>query len=239
MTAEHSNALQNIRSSLIGVGFPPEPLRVEDSSIFLICPMCATEYRVGTNTWKYHRKHGTHTGMTCSLSCSRKRWHKMHPGQAAVRFVTQEQREKAHAKQRGVPKPLELRQRLSEIAKARGLKPQVRGGNGCGMTEAEATLIDTLPASWVWNFPVALGGRQPGYPTCYKLDFAWPHAKVGLEVDGQSHRTTLGKARDAKKTAKLEELGWSLLRIRNQDVTNTSITCKLTAHLTTLLERAT
>jgi very-short-patch-repair endonuclease len=92
-----------------------------------------------------------------------------------------------------------------------------------------------LPPNWVWNFPVALGGRQLGYPTNYKLDFAWPKKKVGLEVNGSSHRTALGQQRDAKKTAKLQELGWTVLSIWNHEVENTSITSKLTEHLTTLL----
>jgi hypothetical protein len=111
----------------------------------------------------------------------------------------------------------------------------VRGGNGTGMTGAETLLSARLPAGWVWNFPIALGRRLPGYPTNYKLDFAWPEKKLGLEVDGNSHRTTKGQERDRKKTEKLSELGWKVLRIENRDVTNTSTTSKLKGLLTTLL----
>jgi very-short-patch-repair endonuclease len=103
------------------------------------------------------------------------------------------------------------------------------------MTEAEQLVATLLPACWVWNYPVALGRRQEGYPTNYKLDFANPNTKQGLEVDGNSHNMSARKAQDKKKEAKLAGLGWSVLRITNKEVLSLYSTLKLKEHLTTLL----
>jgi hypothetical protein len=103
------------------------------------------------------------------------------------------------------------------------------------MAKAEQLISEVLPVGWVWNYPVALGGRQPGYPTNYKLDFAWPHLKVGLEVDGNSHTAAARQMQDRKKEAKLAELGWSVFRISNVQAERLSTTLKLKEHLTILL----
>jgi len=42
--------------------------------------------------------------------------------------------------------------------------------------------------------------------------------KIGIEVDGQSHNSAKAKERDSKKDRKLEELGWHILRFRNEEV---------------------
>jgi len=158
----------------------------------------------------------------------------LNPGKSALKNLTPEQR--ATAVRRGFTLSAERRAHMSAVAKQRGFRPPVRGGNGKGMTNAEAALVSLLPPNWIWNFPIALGSRQRGYPTNYKVDFAWPAKKIALEVDGNSHKTHIGKARDTKKTTKLSELGWIVLRIQNQEVTNSCTTSKLVEHLTTLLE---
>jgi hypothetical protein len=99
----------------------------------------------------------------------------------------------------------------------------------------EQLISGDLPVGWVWNYPVALGGRHPGYPTTYKLDFAWPHLKLGLEVDGSSHTAASRQMQDRKKEEKLAQLGWRVLRISNAKVALMSSTLKLREHLTTLL----
>jgi hypothetical protein len=133
------------------------------------------------------------------------------------------------------PKTAEHRAKLSATLKAIGHKPKVRGGNGQGMTPAERLISEVLPAGWVWNYPVALGGRQPGFPTNYKLDFAWPDRMVGLEVDGSSHTSRARQEQDRKKEAKLATLGWKVFRISNAQAASMSSTSKLKGHLTTLL----
>ena len=103
------------------------------------------------------------------------------------------------------------------------------------MTKAEQLIAEVLPAGWEWNYPVALGKRQPGFPTNYKLDFAWPHLKIGLEVDGGSHTLLVRQAQDRKKEKKLAELGWSVSRISNAQTAKLFTTSRLKEHLTTLL----
>jgi very-short-patch-repair endonuclease len=103
------------------------------------------------------------------------------------------------------------------------------------MTATERLISEVLPAGWVWNYPVALGKRQQGFPTNYKLDFAWPHLKLGLEVDGNSHTALARQQQDRKKETKLETLGWRVLRISNVQAASMYSTSKLREHLTTLL----
>ena len=169
-------------------------------------------------------------GLTCSKSCARKRWHAENPNKSVFCKLLPEQRGRPSG-----PKTAEHRAKLSAVAKARGHKPPVRGGNGSGVTKAECLISEVLPAGWVWNYPVALGRRQQGFPTNYKLDFAWPHLKVGLEVDGGSHTAAARQAQDRKKEAKLATLGWSVFRISNAQTVKLSTTLKLKEHLTTLL----
>jgi len=48
----------------------------------------------------------------------------------------------------------------------------------------------------------------------YSLDFAWPHKKKAIEIDGEQHiRYKEYQDRDKKKDQKGEELGWCILRI--------------------------
>jgi hypothetical protein len=133
------------------------------------------------------------------------------------------------------PKTDAHRAKLSAAAKAKGIKPTVRKGNGTGMTPTEQLISEVLPAGWVWNYPVALGGKQQGFPTNYKLDFAWPHLKVRLEVDGGSHATIARQMQDRKKESKLAELGWSVFRISNVQTEKLYTTSNLKEHLIILL----
>lgn len=50
------------------------------------------------------------------------------------------------------------------------------------------------------------------------VDFYCPAAKLVIEVDGESHVTEEGKARDAERTAVLEGLGLYVLRFINSEV---------------------
>jgi hypothetical protein len=154
----------------------------------------------------------------------------LNPGKSVFNNLLPEQRGKPSG-----PKTDAHRAKLSAAAKAKGIKPTVRKGNGTGMTPTEQLISEVLPAGWAWNYPVVLGGRQLGFPTNYKLDFAWPHLKVGLEVDGGSHTALARQQQDRKKEAKLAELGWKVLRVSNVQTEKLSTTLKLKAHLTTLL----
>lgn len=49
------------------------------------------------------------------------------------------------------------------------------------------------------------------------LDFAWVGAKVAVEVDGASHRSPDGIAKDIKRTAWLQSKGWTVVRCTNEE----------------------
>ena len=55
----------------------------------------------------------------------------------------------------------------------------------------------------------------------YRLDFAWPHKKLCIEIDGSQHqRNKKQKQSDIKKDIKLYENGWKILRIKWIDIYN-------------------
>jgi very-short-patch-repair endonuclease len=162
-------------------------------------------------TWKYHQKF-------CSRSCRTKSlWsndrEKMLKGVALANKVSRN----LVPWNKGLPWSEEVKEKL-RASKSKDTFMQVRGGNGNGMTKHEAMLATVLTGDWRHEYAISLGGRIPGYPTCYKVDFAWPEQKICLEVDGSSHSSLKAKARDAKKTEMLASLGWLVLRITNQQV---------------------
>jgi hypothetical protein len=193
--------------------------------------MCSTVYLMRKTQFDWHRLRNTSTGLTCSRSCARKRYHALNPGTSYfLRMPAQER-----GRPTGTTRTPEQRAHISRVLKAMGHRPQIRKGNGTGMTPCEKLVSAALPAGWEWNFPVALGKRRPGYPTNYKLDFAHPQRKVGLEVDGSSHSTRARQEQDRRKEQRLKALGWSVLRISNAQVKSLYSTSKLKEHLTTLL----
>ena len=213
-------------------GLQPKILQEEGLFLRMSCLVCETPYLIRKSQYAWNRAKGTQTGLTCSPSCGRKRWHLLNPGASVFNRMPPEQR----GKPKGVVRSEAYKRKMSESHKAKGLKPTVRGGNGTGMTEAEKVVRTALPDCWIWNYPVALGKRQPGYPTNYKLDFADPKTKRGLEVDGGSHGVMERKLQDRKKETKLAELGWTVFRVSNAEVRRLSTTSRLKAHLTTLLK---
>lgn len=53
----------------------------------------------------------------------------------------------------------------------------------------------------------------------WKLDFAWPHKKLCIEIDGSQHeRDEIQKESDIRKDKKLIECGWKILRIKWLDM---------------------
>ncbi|ESY25270.1 DUF559 domain-containing protein [Mesorhizobium sp. LNJC394B00] len=52
----------------------------------------------------------------------------------------------------------------------------------------------------------------------YIVDFACPIKKLIVELDGSQHAQAEASASDAARTAKLEALGWTILRFWNDDV---------------------
>ncbi len=102
------------------------------------------------------------------------------------------------------------------ILRERGYS-MLNGGNGRGLTAAQSLLQQRL--GWAAEFVVPTQvPRGRGYPTAYKLDLADPVLRIGIELDGHSHCSAAVKEKDAKKTALLESLGWTVLRFQNSEV---------------------
>ena len=82
------------------------------------------------------------------------------------------------------------------------------------MTGAELKLWNELRAHRLMGLPFR---RQ--YPVAgYIIDFACPKFRLAVEVDGAQHGDAENAAADAKRTARLEQDGWTVLRFWNDDV---------------------
>ena len=69
------------------------------------------------------------------------------------------------------------------------------------------------------------GKRMSGYRfrrqypiECFIVDFACLSEKLAIEIDGTSHDEEEACAYDAQRTYYLENLGWHVLRFKNDDV---------------------
>lgn len=90
-----------------------------------------------------------------------------------------------------------------------------RGGNGTGMSSVERVVALKLGDGWQWNHPVApADGTRPFH---YKIDFARPDLKLGVEVDGSSHNLKTRKAADRRRDQRLAARGWRVVRITNSE----------------------
>jgi hypothetical protein len=192
------------------------------------CPVCGNLMNYFPNRQeKYNQK-------TCSLSCAAK-MRKRKPcsvetkekiSQARIKFLRET------AKGRETRKMLSERMKINNPGSS--LKTQekirntkringtlhiwkgIRGGNG-KLTEPQLLLANALG----WQVEVAiptLTKRGLGYPTCYKVDIGNNILKFAIEVDGSSHKLKSIMLKDLKKTLKLQELGWKVLRFTNQEI---------------------
>lgn len=93
-----------------------------------------------------------------------------------------------------------------------------RGGNGT-LTSPQEALLAALGKKWKSEVVVKTLLPRPPYPRAYKIDIGRKDIKLGIEVDGKSHRTKKGILLDAKKTRVLLRRGWRVLRFTNEDVT--------------------
>jgi hypothetical protein len=109
-----------------------------------------------------------------------------------------------------------VREKVSDAMKGRPMP--LRGGNG-QTTVPQEQLAAALGLTLEHAIPTApIRGLIERMPSSYKVDLACVPAKLAVEVDGNSHKTLLGKARDQKKDAALRALGWSVLHFTNEQV---------------------
>ncbi|MBZ9736779.1 DUF559 domain-containing protein [Mesorhizobium sp. CA18] len=82
------------------------------------------------------------------------------------------------------------------------------------MTDAELKLWNEIRAHRL----MGLSFRRQMPIAGYIVDFACPDKKLIVEIDGSQHALEEVSASDAARTAKLEALGWTILRFWNDDV---------------------
>ncbi|MBZ9995971.1 MULTISPECIES: endonuclease domain-containing protein [unclassified Mesorhizobium] len=82
------------------------------------------------------------------------------------------------------------------------------------MTDAELKLWNEIRAHRL----MGLSFRRQMPIAGYIVDFACPTKKLIIEIDGSQHATAEASELDAVRTAKLEALGWTILRFWNDDV---------------------
>lgn len=117
------------------------------------------------------------------------------------------------------------RAKMSATMKRIGHKPQVRGGNGTGMTEPQARLYHALKDLGIEvkdEYGISTrtipDWRERKYPWAYKSDLGIAEVKLSIEIDGEDHCLKKQRALDEKKTNCLNMLGWKVLRFSNQEV---------------------
>jgi very-short-patch-repair endonuclease len=82
------------------------------------------------------------------------------------------------------------------------------------MTDAELKLWHELRAHRL----MALGFRRQAPVAGYIVDFACSEKRLIVELDGSQHADAERAASDSKRTQRLEQDGWTVLRFWNDDV---------------------
>lgn len=62
------------------------------------------------------------------------------------------------------------------------------------------------------------GKDGEGFPSNYKVDIGSMDKNLAIEVDGRGHISKSVTEKDLKKEQKLTELGWTVLRVTNEDI---------------------
>lgn len=152
------------------------------------------------------------------MSESRKAFNKTPAGLRAAKLSSERMLRKNPSKDPLVVEKIKETKRLNGTL---NVWPGKRGGNG-QLTTPQKLLAAILGSSWVTEYSIPLGPRKNGYPTNYKVDIAHPKLKIAVEVDGNNHKHPSNIAKDLKKTRKLQELGWRVLRVTNEEIMTNS-----------------
>ncbi|MEQ8402507.1 MAG: endonuclease domain-containing protein [Roseitalea porphyridii] len=83
-----------------------------------------------------------------------------------------------------------------------------------GMTDAERKLWRELRAHRL----MGLGFRRQMPISGFIVDFACPEHRLIIELDGSQHGLPIEMLRDRTRDARLDALGWQVLRFWNDDV---------------------
>jgi len=193
---------------------------------FSNCKQCQAAVPIVTQYQKARLK--TPGWVFCGPECSTKY-------RAAISSATMAMTNKKYAsdrmKARNPMRMIDARQKMRATLIAMGHKPVVRGGNGQGMTDAQAAILFKLreshPDAAAEHIVPVKKGRGNGYPTHYKIDVAIPSKMIAIEVDGLSHCSIDRQQQDRKKDDLLTSLGWRVFRFTNRQVAeNLEICCR-------------
>jgi hypothetical protein len=92
------------------------------------------------------------------------------------------------------------------------------------MSVAEAAVLRTFESAGI-DRPVCQYEVSDGAGGRYFLDFAWPAARLALEVDGfRYHATPTSYANDTRRANRLVALGWIVLRTTPREMLDTPTT---------------
>jgi very-short-patch-repair endonuclease/ribosomal protein L37AE/L43A len=189
------------------------------------CPECGKEYSkagIGTHIWRSHGTGQDHKSMTIAKKNGKKivAWNKGKTKETDERLRKQGQTYSKRVKegiiipsQTGIPVTEETKQKISESMKL-------------AHEEGRA-----------WNIGMSRWNNEPSWPEqffmtvienefddkeysreysvgVFAIDFAWPHKKTAIEIDGSQHkRFKEYQERDERKNKKLKDEGWKVLRI--------------------------
>jgi len=93
-----------------------------------------------------------------------------------------------------------------------------RGGNG-NLTKQQLTIHELTGLPMEYVIPTKeVRGQFESLPNHYKVDLADPARRLAIEIDGRTHTQKRWQFLDARKTAVLSALGWSVLRFWNEEV---------------------
>jgi hypothetical protein len=115
----------------------------------------------------------------------------------------------------------EIKMKATEALREKTGFKHLNGGNGAPIPKPQKILANSLGLRNGWKLELAVPTKvtsKNGYPTNYKLDIGHPVFMIGIEVDGESHKTKRIQEKDRKKQTFLEERGWTIFRFSNSQV---------------------
>ena len=179
----------------------------------LICNECGKEF-VTSKRWK--KNNFTSTGRVyCSKECSKEYCRKI--SSRTMAKTNKKYASDRMKKNNPMSKP-EIREKMRLSLIEIGHSPKKRGGNGRGQTVPQAMLSSAL--GWDYEYVIKTGSLKEKYnaPYHYKIDIANPKFKIAIEVDGNSHGALKRIEQDKRKEAFLKEIGWKVIRFKNQEI---------------------
>jgi hypothetical protein len=125
---------------------------------------------------------------------------------------------------------IETRKKVSNTLKKINHKPNIRGGNGTGLTIHQKMLFDKIVEiddSFVceYIFKTRDHTESKEYPNHYKIDIGSEKKMIAIEVDGNSHNLYKIKQCDIKKENLLNFARWKVLRFTNSQIQTNLESC--------------